>query len=79
MPKGNVPAEFHDILDSTTPGHLATVDEEGRPEVNPVWFPRDGQHLLLRVKASSRKYKHLRPQPYLAISLLDLTNPQWSA
>ena len=31
MPKGPVPEKYRDILESTTLGHLATVDEEGRP------------------------------------------------
>ena len=39
MPQGQVPDRFHDILVSTTLGHLATVDEQGRPQVNPVRFP----------------------------------------
>ena len=42
MPAGQVPARYFDILESTTLGHLATVNAEGRPEVNPVWFLWDG-------------------------------------
>jgi PPOX class probable F420-dependent enzyme len=76
MPKGPVPAQFNDILESTTLGHLATVNEHGQPEVNPVWFLWDGEHVLLSVRAATRKYRNLRSDPHVAISLLDLANPQ---
>lgn len=38
MPVGPVPERYHDILRSTTMGHLATTDAHGRPQVNPVRF-----------------------------------------
>jgi hypothetical protein len=38
MPNAPVPDRFHDLLESAALGHLATVDGDGRPEVNPVWF-----------------------------------------
>jgi len=49
MPKGPVPDRYHDILQSTVLGHLATVDPRGRPNVNPVWFIADGEHIFLEV------------------------------
>lgn len=36
MPNGPVPERCHDILTSATLGHLATLDEHGRPRVNLV-------------------------------------------
>jgi PPOX class probable F420-dependent enzyme len=76
MPNGQVPVQFHDILESTTLGHLATVDEHGRPQVNPVWFLWDGEHVLLSIRPVTRKYRNLRHDPRLAISFLDLAQPQ---
>jgi PPOX class probable F420-dependent enzyme len=75
MPRGPVPAQFHDLLQSPTLGHLATVAADGRPEVNPVWFLWDGEHLLLSIRPVTRKYANLRRDPRLAISLLDPANP----
>jgi len=75
MPQGPVPAQFHDILESTTLGHLATIDEQGLPNVNPVWFLWDGEHVLLSVRPVTKKYKNLRNNPHLAISFLDQANP----
>ncbi|MFL5759520.1 MAG: PPOX class F420-dependent oxidoreductase [Thermomicrobiales bacterium] len=75
MPPGPVPAQFHDVLGSTALGHLATIDEHGLPNVNPVWFLWDGEHVLLSVRPVTKKYKNLRANPHLAMSFLDLANP----
>ncbi|MEA2582146.1 MAG: hypothetical protein QOF33_231 [Thermomicrobiales bacterium] len=40
MPQGRVPERYKDILESTTMGHLATVDERSHPQVNPVRIAR---------------------------------------
>jgi PPOX class probable F420-dependent enzyme len=76
MPKGQVPARYYDILDSTTLGNLATVDTQGRPQVNPVWFLFDGEHVLLSIRPVTQKYKNIRHDPHVAISFLDPSNPQ---
>lgn len=75
MPSGPVPDRFRDILDSTTLGHLATVDRDGRPQVNPVWFISDGAHVLLSVKPETEKYRNMRANPRVAMSFSDLTRP----
>ena len=75
MPKGPIPVDYHDILESTTLAHLATIGQDGRPQVNPVWFLWDGRQVLLSVKADTVKYRNLRRNPHLAISLADARNP----
>jgi len=71
MPNGPVPTQYRDILESTVLGHLATTDETGRPEVNPIWFIWDGEHVLVSVKGATRKYRNLRRDPRVAISFQD--------
>ena len=75
MPRGAVPEAFHHILESTTLGHLATIGSNGQPQVNPVWFLWDGEHVLLGVKADTVKYRNLRRDSRVAISFLDPDNP----
>src|SRR5262245_66114984 len=75
MPRGPVPERNHTILKSRTLGHLATIDEKGRPQVNPVWFLWDGEHVLLSIRPETKKYKNLRIDPHLAMSFLDPLNP----
>ncbi len=38
MPKGLPPDRYRDLLESKALAHFATVDPNGRPQVNPVWF-----------------------------------------
>jgi PPOX class probable F420-dependent enzyme len=77
MPKGPVPDRFSDLLRGDALGHLATVDERGRPQVNPVWFLWDGerQQLYLSVRGETRKYRNLRRHPHVALSVLDREQP----
>jgi PPOX class probable F420-dependent enzyme len=75
MPKGPVPAAYQDLLESTAYGHPATVGDDGRPEVNPVWFLWDGEHVLVGVRAATKKYRNLRRDPRVAISILDPAQP----
>ena len=74
MPKGVVPERFHDLLQSKVLGHLATIGENGRPQVNPVWFISDGSEILLSIKPETAKYRNLRANPAVAMSILDPAN-----
>jgi hypothetical protein len=75
VPNGPVPDAYRSILESTTLGHLATLDAQGRPQVNPVWFLWEDERILLSVKADTVKYRNLRRDPRLAISFADAANP----
>ncbi len=75
MPKGSVPERFHDLLLSRLLGHLATIGANGRPQVNPVWFISDGSEILLSIKPDTAKYRNLRANPAVAMSVLDPEKP----
>lgn len=76
MPKGTVPARFHDIFAGRALGHLATVGPDGRPQVNPVWFIADGEHVYLSVRPETAKYRNLRAHPHVAMSVGDPANAE---
>jgi PPOX class probable F420-dependent enzyme len=75
MPKGEVADSYRDILESRALGHLATIGPDGRPQVNPVWFISDGRHVYLSVKPETVKYRNLRANPAVAMSIEDPANP----
>ena len=75
MPKGAVPERYRDIFESTALGHLATIGADRRPQVNPVWFISDGEHVYLGVKPETLKYRNLRATPYVAMSVGDPARP----
>ncbi len=75
MPLSPIPDSYGDLLESTNLGHLATIDREGKPQVNPVWFIWNGTNLLIGVKAETVKYRNLRRNPHLALSIADPAHP----
>lgn len=76
MPRGPVPEHLHDLLTGTALGHLATVDADGHPQVNPVWFIFEDGTLLIGVKGGTVKLRNLRRTPWLALSIVDPANSQ---
>ena len=75
MPKAPVPERYRDILESRALGHLATIDPNGRPNVNPVWFLWDGEHVHLSIQPDTAKYRSLRADPNVALSVSDPSRP----
>lgn len=75
MPQGQVPQTYMDLLESVALGHLATVDAFGRPQVNPVWFLWDGEHVLVGVLGNAKKLENARRNPHVALSIVDPANP----
>jgi PPOX class probable F420-dependent enzyme len=76
MPTGFVPDRYRDILQSKALGHLATIDRDGRPQVNPVWFIANGEFVYLSIKPETAKYRNLRANPNVAISISDTSRPE---
>jgi PPOX class probable F420-dependent enzyme len=66
-----IPENFEDILASTTVAHVATLGPRGEPQSTPVWFIWDGQQLKLSLTTTRQKYRNLRRDPRIAVSLVD--------
>lgn len=75
MPHGPIPDDLVDLLAGNALGHLATLDREGRPHVNPVWFLWDGERLLLSIKPETVKYRNLRRDPHATLCISDPDRP----
>ena len=52
-------------------GPLATIGPTGLPQVNPVWFISDGARIFLSIKPDTVKYRNLRGNLNVAISISD--------
>ncbi len=70
-----IPASHRDLLESKALAHVATIGPKGEPESSPVWFGWDGTHLLFSLTKTRQKYRNLRRDPRIAISLVDPANP----
>ena len=69
-------AEYREfLLRGTKTGKLATVRKDGRPHVVPVWFYLDGDTLLFTTGGESLKYKNMKRDPRVSITIDDQTPP----
>ena len=63
------------LLDGKNFGSVATVMPDGSPQVAPVWVDREGDTVLLNATISRQRYKNLKRDPRVAISIFDSSNP----
>lgn len=63
--------EVTKFLENKTNLHLATVDEKGEPNIQPVWFYHDREHekIYLHTSKESKKVRNIRRKPnvYFAV------------
>lgn len=69
-----IPDSYADLLQTTAVIHVATIGPDGEPQSTPVWFSWDGQHLLFSQTKTRQKYRNLRRDPRVAVSLTDPDN-----
>lgn len=70
-----IPASHLDILDSTALAYMATIGQQGAPQVSAVWFLWDGNALRFSMKKARQKYRNLLEEPRIAVALTDPANP----
>lgn len=72
-----VPETYQDLLADETKAFafLATLMPDGSPQVTPLWFNTDGEHLLINSAKGRIKDKNMRARPQVAVTLMDLENP----
>ena len=71
-----IPETYKDLLADETKAFafLATLMPDGSPQVTPLWFDTDGEHLLVNSAKGRIKDQNMRARPQVAITLMDLTN-----
>lgn len=70
-----IPHKFEDLLGSKALAHVATVGPKGEPQSNPVWFDWDGEYIKFSQTKTRQKYRNLRRDPRVALSIVDPENP----
>jgi PPOX class probable F420-dependent enzyme len=69
-----LPEGAHHLLDAANVGHLATLMEDGSPQVTPIWVDRDGDHVVVNTAKGRAKYRNIERDPRVAISVADADN-----
>jgi PPOX class probable F420-dependent enzyme len=70
----DLPDSHRDLLDSQV-ATLATIDDEGFPQLTEVWFLHDDGELKVSINTSRAKARFLEKRPECSLLLLDLQNP----
>lgn len=70
-----IPDSHIDILHSKALAMLATVNPDGTPQVTPVWFDFDGQHIIFNTARGRQKDRNLQRTPNVAVAIVDPVNP----
>lgn len=71
-----IPATHIDLLkDKPAFANLATLNDDGGPQVTPVWVDFDGTNIIVNTAKGRVKAKNLARAPRVALSIADPANP----
>ncbi|BBL78510.1 PPOX class F420-dependent enzyme [Rubrobacter xylanophilus] len=70
-----IPESHRDLLESRALAHVATIGPKGEPQCNPVWFDWDGEYIKFSQTTARQKYRNVRRDPRVALSIVDPENP----
>jgi PPOX class probable F420-dependent enzyme len=71
------PEEYLDLLKDKTRAYLflATLNKDGTPQVTPVWFSIDGDHILINTNEGRVKDRNMKARPNVAMVIQDPDTP----
>ena len=69
----NFPEEYQDLLSGNSKAflYLATLMPDGTPQVKPVWFETDGEHILVNTNEGRVKDRNMKARPQVAMTIQD--------
>ncbi len=72
-----IPESFTSLLrdDVKAFANLATIMEDGSPQVTPVWFSWDGRDILINSAKGRLKDRNMRERPQVALDIVDPNDP----
>lgn len=70
----NVPETHKELLldETKSLAFLATIMPDGSPQVTPVWFNLDGEHILINSAEGRVKDRNMTARPQVALTIMDL-------
>lgn len=73
----NIPEKLQDLLSDESKAHLflATLNSDGGPQVTPVWFNTDEEHILINTAVGRIKDKNMRDRDKVALCIADPADP----
>jgi PPOX class probable F420-dependent enzyme len=72
-----LPESARELLASDAVAHVATIDEDGGPQVTAAWVGIDGDEIVLATLPDQRKLRNLRRDPRIALSVPSTNTNEW--
>jgi len=71
------PKEYQDLLDKNSKAllYLATINTDGSPQLTPVWFEADGDHILINTNEGRVKDVNMKARPKVAMVIQASNQP----
>ena len=68
------------VIDGENYAHLTTLDPDGSPQASAMWIMRDGDQIVFNTAEGRRKWRNMRQDPRVAVSLSPVGEPyrNWS-
>jgi PPOX class probable F420-dependent enzyme len=72
-----IPESHLDLIGDESPAYayLATIMQDGTPQVTPVWFNTDDEYILINSAKGRVKDKNMRSRPQVALAIHNPKNP----
>jgi PPOX class probable F420-dependent enzyme len=72
-----VPDSHSDLLldEKRAFAFLATIMQDGTPQVTPLWFDREGELIRVNTAKGRVKYHNMKERPTVAIAIMDPDDP----
>lgn len=72
-----IPEKYRDLFKDETRAFLflATAMKDGSPQVTPIWFNHDDQHILINSAKGRVKDRNMRARPQVAMVIQDPADP----
>jgi PPOX class probable F420-dependent enzyme len=72
-----LPKKYLDLVKDETKAFacLATIMEDGSPQLTPIWFNTDGTHILINSAQGRVKDRNMKRNPSVALTIIDPKDP----
>jgi PPOX class probable F420-dependent enzyme len=70
-----IPDSHADLLEKKGFAHVSSLGPSGEPQSHPVWFYASSGQLLISTGVDRQKYRNIRRDPRVSVSILDPDNP----
>ena len=72
-----IPEKYHDLLKDEAKAFLflATIMKDGSPQVTPIWFNHDDEHILINSAKGRIKDRNMRARSQVAFVIQDPADP----